>query len=1053
MPGVSKKRRRPADSTNGTEASPPSTRARLHDTDDYGSPVVELNTVSDLIQARASEAELKDKPIVFYPSSGTNYVGYSPTDIYELSSKAATYYNRIAPQRTSSDEPPQVVAVLGPSNIDYLIGILGLSKLGHTILFLSARLSEEAYVFLLNVCKAACLFVDDDFRSMGDKVSSHFSNLPVHWMASQEDFKVCKELRSLDNRLDSLRERNNVAWIIHSSGSTSLPKPNYQTHAAALGNFKSQFHLVGFITLPLFHMQGLGCIFRSIMNRKPIYMYNAALPLTSQHLKTTLREHPDIQILYGVPYAMKLLADSYEGIESCKKLEVLFCGGGACPKPIGDKLVQNGVYLVSHLGSSETGQLMNSYRPRSEIEEWDWLRPPTTLQPYLRWEPYDRENDIFELVVLEGWPSKVATNREDGAYATNDLWERHPDYPAKNAWRYYARKDDTIVLSNGEKANPNNFEDAARESPMVDDAIAFGSQKPHLGMFIIATDPSSSLHEIVDGIWPTIQKSNQLAPAHAQLSKDMIRLLSHEDKKRIRRTDKSGLIRPAFYVEFAPLIDALYEAPKRHGSLVLDEHDLRLFLRKEIEEMIEFNRRQMVRDETDLFSLGIDSLQASRIRSAVLNHIDIGHQDLGANFVFDFPSISAMAAELLRMRMGGKEQHESRIEDRMKSLIHKYGTEFPRHHPTSGHPGQCVLVTGATGSLGIHIVAELAERAEILRIYCLVRARSNDDARERIRTSLNERLLEMDMGRLQAFAADLSNAQLGLSDADYIELVENVTCVLHCAWNVNFNLGLESFEQDCIGGNRHLIELCLKSKRTMPADFIFCSSISTYVKRPDLLIPEEFSSSLGVAPDIGYAQSKLVAEHICLNASQETGMFVRVLRIGQIVGDTAAGIWNSHEAIPMIIQSAKTIGALPMLDEECSWLPVDTVAAAVVEMWSNSKNEKGGQASDVYNVVNTNTFHWTKDLLPMLRSVGLEFDSVEPRDWLRRLRDCSDPIVNPPYKLIEFFSAKYDKQPNSKLKYMSGKARAASSTLSKAPELDQNMVNKFVKHIMRKLPQ
>ena len=60
------------------------------------------------------------------------------------------------------------------------------------------------------------------------------------------------------------------------------------------------------------------------------------------------------------------------------------------------------------------------------------------------------ENSSIVHVVLDGWPSKVVSNRDDGSYATKDLWERHPDFPAKNAWRFYARRDDTIVLSNGE---------------------------------------------------------------------------------------------------------------------------------------------------------------------------------------------------------------------------------------------------------------------------------------------------------------------------------------------------------------------------------------------------------------------------------------------------------------------------------------------------------------------------------------------------------------------------------------------------------------------------
>ena len=68
---------------------------------------------------------------------------------------------------------------------------------------------------------------------------------------------------------------------------------------------------------------------------------------------------------------MKLLAESREGIEQCRRVEDLFCGGPPTPKPVGDKLAGAGVGLVTHFCSTETGQLMNSLRRLSEIEEWN----------------------------------------------------------------------------------------------------------------------------------------------------------------------------------------------------------------------------------------------------------------------------------------------------------------------------------------------------------------------------------------------------------------------------------------------------------------------------------------------------------------------------------------------------------------------------------------------------------------------------------------------------------------------------------------------------------
>tara|TARA_R110002003_G_scaffold534_3_gene20199 strand:+ start:1102 stop:1692 length:591 start_codon:yes stop_codon:yes gene_type:complete len=94
----------------------------------------------------------------------------------------------------------------------------------------------------------------------------------------------------------------------------------------------------------------------------------------------------------------------------------------------------------------------------------------------------------------------------------------------------------------------------------------------------------------------------------------------------------------------------------------------------------------------------------------------------------------------------------------------------------------------------------------------------------------------------------------------------------------------------------------------------------------------EVLSELYWAQDMGYAQSKCVAEHLCMAVAKKTGVKTRVFRVGQIVADTVHGVWNDTEAIPLIMQSALTVGALPKLQYSPSWTPVDVIAKAVSEI-------------------------------------------------------------------------------------------------------------------------
>jgi thioester reductase-like protein len=132
-------------------------------------------------------------------------------------------------------------------------------------------------------------------------------------------------------------------------------------------------------------------------------------------------------------------------------------------------------------------------------------------------------------------------------------------------------------------------------------------------------------------------------------------------------------------------------------------------------------------------------------------------------------------------------------------------------------------------------------------------------------------------------------------------------------------------------------------------------------------------------------------------------MAARTLRVGQITADRHHGIWNANEAIPLMLQAAIALNAIPALDESPLWLPVDVVAQAVTEI---SLSEAG---ACVMNVVAPRSFYWTRDLLPKLHAAGLSFEEPGQREWIRKLRASDpDPATNPPIKLLDFFANKYD---------------------------------------------
>jgi thioester reductase-like protein len=116
-------------------------------------------------------------------------------------------------------------------------------------------------------------------------------------------------------------------------------------------------------------------------------------------------------------------------------------------------------------------------------------------------------------------------------------------------------------------------------------------------------------------------------------------------------------------------------------------------------------------------------------------------------------------------------------------------------------------VTGATGSLGAHVVAQLVLLNDVKKVYCLVRASSHFDARIRVIRSLRARSLYHCLpltarAKILALPSNLGDASLGLEEKTYSRVSSEITSLIHCAWSVNFNLGLGSFEADCIAGEQ-----------------------------------------------------------------------------------------------------------------------------------------------------------------------------------------------------------------------------------------------------------
>ncbi|KAI1376193.1 L-aminoadipate-semialdehyde dehydrogenase [Hypoxylon crocopeplum] len=989
-------------------------QAQLRITDQGSVPNTEstsIDSINDLIVNRATAFPFK--PLLAYPGKDGKYVYYTAKELDGFADKAAAYYVQLGLLPQHGLDESEVVAILGPSNFDYIITMLALTRIGFAVLFLSTRLSIEAYAALLDQTKCRKIISASGYTATVKQVAERHKidqfpmiDSPIYRSADSNSARFQRPVE-IEN------EAQRIAFIVHSSGSTGLPKPIYQSHRSCLTNYSVGSGMRAFITLPLYHNHGLSTFFRGITYSVTTAFFDASLPMTHDHLVSAMEQFGP-ESFHCVPYSMKLLAESEHGIDLMRRCKLVLFGGSSCPDELGDKLVDAGVYLVGHYGATEMGQLMTSFRDH-EDKAWNYVRPFPKVAPYLLFEPIG--GGLYECVVLDGLPTKVCSNSDDppNSFHTRDTFVPHPSIP--NAWKYIGRLDDRVTLVNGEKVLPIPFEHRLRNNEYVEEALIFGVGKAFPGLLVFPSKKAQGMSkdDLLSVLQPVIMAGNEAAEKFGQISAEMVEILPYGTP--YPRTDKGTIIRAAAYKAFEQIIESVYARFETHDDSrdgarkVLDRSELVTYLLHMFAHTIGVKG---LTEETDFFECGTDSLQATAARAKIMREIDIGGSVLSNNVVFEYPSAQKLASYLYSLRTGEELAHDDEI-TLMSKLIEKYSV-FPRFVPGDKVPdGEVVLLTGTTGSLGAHILSQLALIPEVKKVYCLVRATTAEDAKSRVVSSLkSRRVFHPDVSEKAVYLpSDFSQGSLGLDATTYEALRSTLTAVIHSAWMVNFNVSLSSFERSHIAGVHNIARLCLNVPFKEPAKLFFVSSISAAAGTPiPATIREAHIEDLHHAQNMGYAKSKLVTERIVRAAAKSTGMHTRVLRTGQLMGDAQNGLWNPTEAIPLMIQSATTIGALPALDETPSWLPVDKCASAILELSGLGADNKGKlleSYEEVAHVLNPMTFSWCNDLLPALRAAGLDFDIVPQREWVQRLRDGDkDPQKNPTIKLLDFYTDKYD---------------------------------------------
>jgi fatty acid CoA ligase FadD9 len=337
---------------------------------------------------------------------------------------------------------------------------------------------------------------------------------------------------------------------------------------------------------------------------------------------------------------------------------------------------------------------------------------------------------------------------------------------------------------------------------------------------------------------------------------------------------------------------------------------------------------------------------------------------------------------------------------------------------------QKVLVTGATGFLGFHLVCELLDTHPDTTFVLLIRASSEEEAKSRFfdTTATRQRAIfnDSERSRLEIIPGDFARPDLGVSPETYSTLTQEIDAIYHVGAAVNWIWGYDSVRDANVLGTIHLLVLATTHKLKY---FYFVSSASTTIgvavvpaePSSPLMVdwnskgPLEETSTMGKADIVhrsAYVISKWVAETI-VKRSIQLGLPGCILRPGMITGHSKSGACHPTDFSPRLLIGLAQSRAGFTSDQPLEWMPVDFCAKAVVGLTMHFRDSilpvlyeaKALGVVPSFNIQNYSTATYNAIMMYM-RSASINVQQMIYPVWRQKIvADQNSPL----WPLLPFF--------------------------------------------------
>ena len=386
---------------------------------------------------------------------------------------------------------------------------------------------------------------------------------------------------------------------------------------------------------------------------------------------------------------------------------------------------------------------------------------------------------------------------------------------------------------------------------------------------------------------------------------------------------------------------------------------------------------EKVSADGNFFELGGTSLSASVI---AVNASEKGYPVVYAD-VFKAQTPRELAALVTGQTETAKPAEQNTLDDYDYSKLPLSANCADRLREIVPGPIGNLLLAGATGFLGIHVLREYLESYEGT-VFCLLRGDAPEKRLKQLYFYYFDRPLDpyFEKGRVQIVSGDITDVE-ALHTCDALPF----DTLVNCAALVKHFVKDDSLERINVKGVENLIDLCERTHRRL----IQTSTVSVAGEGLDGKPPRDWKITEnqlynGQRLDNAYALSKFRAERAVLEAAGR-GVDAKIMRLGNLMGRHSDGEFQVNfntNAFIRRLASYKTIGAVPysLLSAATDFSEIDMTARAILLLAGTAPQ------FTVFHAVNNHTVTFA-DIVYSMREYGFTVDTLEDEDFAARMAE------------------------------------------------------------------